>query len=273
MSDDNSLGHEAPTTEAYPAARVKIEPIVRRDLTIETLSRLAKLIGGLKPGARLPTERELCQMLGVGRSTLREVIRTLDFLGVVQVRQGSGTYVAGADDGGVEKLLAVGLALERCSVGEIVEVRRILEEQAARLAALHRTEGELAHMEEVVARMKASAREPAQAASLDLEFHILVARASHNGVLAHLLAGFRPLLELWIQRAVRQPEVIEEIVTEHAAVLRAIADQNPDAARARMFLHLTEAAARLYQTLGKDHSTASYLPALLGSSPGPDGST
>jgi len=242
----------------------EIEPISRHDLMLETISRLAKLVGGAEPGSRLPAERELCEMLGVGRSTLREAVRTLSFIGAVQVRQGSGTYVARTRGAAVEKLLSIGLVLERCSISEVIEVRRMLEIQAVRLAADRHDEADRRALETVMEQMAAAAADPPRASSLDLEFHILLARASHNHVLSHLISGLRPLLELWINRAVNHQVLVKEIVREHLQVLEAVIDRDPDRAEARMFLHLTEAAGRLYSVLGKDHSTGTYLSTLLG---------
>ncbi len=233
----------------------------------ETISRLAQLVAGAEPGSRLPTERELCEMFGVGRSTLREAIRTLWFIHAVEVRQGSGTYVAETNGAAVEKLLSIGLVLERCSVSEVIEVRRMLEIQAVRLAADRHEESDRRALEDVMRRMEGATDEPQLASSLDLEFHILLARASHNRVLAHFISGLRPLLVLWINRAVNRKEIVEEIVREHWHVLQAVLDRDPDCAEARMFLHLTEAASRLYAVLGKDHSTAPYLSILLGNGP------
>jgi GntR family transcriptional repressor for pyruvate dehydrogenase complex len=244
-----------------PAA---IEPISRQDLMLETISRLAQLVGGAEPGSRLPAERELCEMFGVGRSTLREAVRTLSFIGAVQVRQGSGTFVAESPGAAGEKLLSIGLTLERCSVSEIIEVRRMLEVQAVRLAADRRDETDLRAMQDVMDRMAASTADPGRASTLDLEFHILLSRASHNHVLCHLITGLRPLLELWMDRAVNRREVIEAIVREHMQVLQAVIDRDPGRAEACMYLHLTEAAGRLYAVLGKNHSAGNYLSTVLG---------
>ncbi|MBI1897103.1 MAG: FadR family transcriptional regulator [Acidobacteria bacterium] len=184
-----------------------IQKIARPDLTLETMTRLAQLVAGSEPGAKLPTERELCEMLGVGRSTLREAIGALAFVGAIQVRQGSGTFVNAVGEGGVERLISIALVLERCTVAEVVEVRRMLEVQAARLAA---------------------------------ENHA----ASDRQALEHT-------------------DIIDAILGEHAAILRAVFDRDSERAAAQMFIHQSNAAERLYAVLGKDHSTGSYLSALV----------
>ena len=227
------------------------------------MSRLAHLVGTSESGSRLPAERELCEMLGVGRSTLREAVRSLAFIGAIHVRQGSGTFVTGAGEGGVEKLIAIGLVLERCTVPDIVEFRRTLEVQAARLAAERHQAPDREALGRAVTGFSASLECPAQAAQHDLEFHVLLAKASHNGVLTHFANGIRPLLEIWITNAVNRSDVTRAVCAEHEEILRAVYDRDPDRAAARMFIHQTNAAERLHAVLGRDHSTGSYLSALM----------
>ncbi|MBI3280882.1 MAG: FadR family transcriptional regulator [Acidobacteria bacterium] len=240
-----------------------IQKIARPDLTLETMTRLAQLVAGSEPGAKLPTERELCEMLGVGRSTLREAIGALAFVGAIQVRQGSGTFVNAVGEGGVERLISIALVLERCTVAEVVEVRRMLEVQAARLAAENHAASDRQALEHIMRQMTAAAGSPHAAARHDLEYHVVLARASHNRVLSHLLYGLRPLLEIWISNAVNRTDIIDAILGEHTAILRAVFDRDSERAAAQMFIHQSNAAERLYAVLGKDHSTGSYLSALV----------
>lgn len=240
-----------------------IEKIARPDLTLETLSRLAHLVGISEPGSRLPSERELCEMLGVGRSTLREAIQSLAFIGAVQVRQGSGTFVTGEGESGVEKFIAIGLVLERSTVADIVEFRRMLEVQAARLAAERHHAADREALDRAMAGFAASLDCPAQASQHDLEFHVLLANASHNRVIGHFVNGIRPLLEIWITNAVNRREITQAVCAEHQEILRAVYDRDPEQAAARMFIHQSNAAERLYSVLGRDHSAGSYLSALM----------
>lgn len=240
-----------------------LERISRQDLALETTTRLAQLVAASEPGSRLPTERELCAQLGVGRSTLREAMRSLAFIGAIQPRQGSGTYVSTQEDQPVEKLIGLGLMLQRSSVHEVIEVRRILEVEAVRIAAEKHDESDRRQLESVMQTMAQLAAQPAQASRYDVQYHVLLARASHNSVLVHLINGMRRLLEIWITKAVNRQPVVEDIVREHNDVLRAVFAREPNRAAASMFIHLTNAADRLFAVLGKDHSTASYISALL----------
>ncbi len=243
-----------------------IRPILRHDLHLETTSRLARLIAAAEPGSRLPTERELCQRLGVGRSTVREALRSLSFVGAIQPRQGSGTYVAPVEDAAVDRLLGLGLLVQRSRVYEVIEARRILEVQAVRLAAERYQESDRRELVAVMQRMSGAISEPPKASRYDLQYHVLLARASHNSVLVHFINGMRGLLEMWIKRAVNRPAVIEEIVREHNQVLEAVFDRDADRAAELMAAHLSNAAERLFAVIGKDQSAADYIASLLADS-------
>ena len=240
-----------------------VEKISRLDLRLETTVRLAKLVAICEPGTRLPTERELCEKLGVGRSTLREAIRSLAFIGAIYPRQGSGTYVTALEDQTVERLISLGITLQRATVQEIIEARRALEIDAVRMAAARYTQSDRHELEAVMQAMIASSADPVKASRYDLQYHVTLATASHNSVLVHFINGMRALLEMWMTKAVNRIPVVEEIVREHNSVLEAVFDRNPDKAAARMDLHLEKAAERLLSVVGKDQSMADYLFLLL----------
>lgn len=257
---------DQPVTEKLAASQEGVdtpEKIIRQDLALETTVHLARLVASSQPGARLPTERELCERLGVGRSTLREAVSSLAFIGAIQPRQGSGTYVSAENDLPVERLIGLGLMLQRSTVEEVIEVRRILEVESVRLAAERFEESDRRALEAIMAKMSELAADPSQASRCDVEYHVLLARASHNSVLVHLINGMRSLLEIWITKAVNRQPVVEEIVREHNAVLRAVFSRQPDRAAASMLVHLANAAERLFSVVGKDHSTANYIALLL----------
>jgi|SRR5581483_2461684 len=251
------------SAKSMPAPLIAIDKIERSDLALETAARLAQLIAASEAGSRLPPEKDLCRQLGVGRSTLREAIRSLALLGAVQPRQGSGTYVSILEDQAAEKLIALALSLQRSKVHEIIEVRRTLEVEAARLAAEHHDSDDRGELESIMGRMEAAASRPEEASVCDLEFHVRLAKASHNQVLMHFIGGMRSLLGFWMGRAVNQEEVVRDIIREHNDVLRAVSNRQGDRAAASMFLHQTNAAERLFAVVGRDHSTAEYIPLLL----------
>ncbi|GAA4204125.1 FadR/GntR family transcriptional regulator [Actinocatenispora rupis] len=178
-------------------------------------------------GSRIPTEPDLVAQLGVGRNTLREAVRALAHLGLLESRQGAGTYVR-ADS---ELAGAVRRRLAHAELRDLMEVRRAFEVEAARLAALRRTEEDL-----VVLRAALRARDEAWDAQdadvfveTDARFHHTVAECAHNRVLAELYADFgvqlRDILHTCVGETVRP-----EGYLSHTGLVDAIAAGDPDRA-------------------------------------------
>jgi len=230
---------------------------------LETASLLAQMVASAEPGSRLPTERELCVQLGVGRSTLREAMRSLAFIGAIRVRQGSGTYVSDVGDANVERLISLGLMLQHTKVHETIEARQILEVQAVRMAATRHDDCDRDELQSIMRSLAASSSNPAEASRYDLQFHVRLARASHNSVLVHFVNGMRALFEIWINKAVNRRPVIEDIIGEHNAILDAVLARNVELAAAQMTVHLTNAAERLFSVAGRNQSTADFISLLL----------
>jgi GntR family transcriptional regulator, transcriptional repressor for pyruvate dehydrogenase complex len=246
-----------------------VPPITRQDLHLEVTTRLARLVVASAPGTRLPTERELCERFGVGRSSVREALRSLAFVGAVEQRQGSGTFVSTLPSGAVDRLIGLGLMVQRSKVHEVVESRRALEIETARLAAIRHNETERVQLAEVMSAMRSAEQDPVQLRQLDLRYHVLLARASHNSVLLHFVNGMRSLLGIWIGRAVSDSEVMSQIVVEHEEILEAVFRRDSEQAAHLMDVHLTKGAARLLAVIGREQTAADYIVALL-EQPSPD---
>jgi GntR family transcriptional repressor for pyruvate dehydrogenase complex len=257
------LAPERPLPQDGNAA---IGRISKQDRHLETTSRLAQFVASSEPGVRLPTERDLCAQLGVGRSTLREAIRALSFIGAVRVRQGSGTYVGGVGDSNVDRLIGLGLMVQRSQVHEVIEARQILEVQAVRMSAERHDPSDREELRAIMTNMAAAIDDPSEASRYDLLYHVRLARSSHNSVMVHFINGMRALFEIWIHRAVNRRPIVEEIVREHNSILDAVFARNADLAAARMTVHLTNAADRLFLVIGKGQSAADYISLLLAGS-------
>lgn len=224
----------------------------RRPLVDQVISSLRELIEqeGLRQGDRLPSEPQLAQRLGVGRSTLREAIRALSHSGVLETRQGSGTFVAA---GSAQALLDVRLAEAR--VAEVFEVRRALEVLIAQVAPLRRTD-------EHVQRMRAAlqqCREHAASGDLrafvaaDAEFHQVTAEATGNSVLVELYAVLRRSLE-GASVAIADLVELHHANDLHAVLLGAIADAEPDAAVTATRRHLDD-TVKLFESAREASAT------------------
>ena len=208
-----------------------------RDRVVQHVRRLIES-GGLKPGDRLPGERDLAHELGVSRPSVRSGLEALESMGVVVSRRGSGTYIAdGPPDLGTEPLSLLA-TLHRFTPAEMFEARLVLEVGIACLAA-RRAEGEpLAAMAEEVTEMFASVEDPAAFLRHDVRFHRAVAAGCGNRVIAGLMemvaAQFYELRKETVERA-RNLRASAEM---HRRIFRAIRARDAEGARAAMAEHL-----------------------------------
>lgn len=211
------------------------------------------LSGEFGVGDRLPPERELAAALEVGRSAVREATQALAMLGLVEVRQGAGTYVRGTTSDLLPRTLEWGLLLGDKGTRDLVETRIGIEVEVARLAAEHATADDLVRLETLVAQMRASIDDdPEPLVKLGVAFHLALAQAAHNDVLAGLLASLSELLRAWTRRlrtGGAGRSAVSVRVEQHEAVLDACRRADPDAAGAAMRAHLQSSLERLEETL------------------------
>lgn len=200
--------------------------------------------GRYRAGDRLPTERELAEQLGVGRTSVREGLRFLEKLGILEVRQGTGTIVRSLSLGEVfDHLVPVQTIIELPDrdVRHIMHVRRVLEAESAQLAALNATGRQLDRLEELLEGMAASLGRPRDYLELDLEFHVVVAEAAANPVLAHLIDLIRTIYTRYFEIVLRDPDMNETSLGFHRLLYAALRDRDPEAARHHILAHLDQA--------------------------------
>ncbi len=216
------------------------------DVVIETVKSMLRE-GTLRAGDRIPIERELALQLGVSRGSLREAIRALIALGVLEARQGDGTYVTSLDS--TRLLSPVGFYAELhgpSSAVELLAVRRVLEAESAALAATRLLKSELDELEAILARvdeMFAGTEEPDAERTIeaDVEFHRLIARASGNTTLAGLIDNLSTRTirtRLWRSHTHRAS--IRAAHLQHRAILAALVERDPSRAQIRMSTHLLD---------------------------------
>jgi DNA-binding FadR family transcriptional regulator len=208
-----------------------LQSAARAPLVSQVIAQLrAQITSGEWPvGRRLPPEPELAAALGVGRNTLREAVLALVHAGLLERRQGSGTYVR-AD---TELTTAVARRVADARIADVIEVRRALEVEAARLAAQRRTPEDLAALDvALVAREAAWETGDAGAfVDADLVLHQAVVAAAHNQVLAELYHDFREALRESLTGTIG-PELSPERHLDHAGLVDAIRAGDPDRAAA-----------------------------------------
>ncbi|SDR74608.1 DNA-binding transcriptional regulator, FadR family [Friedmanniella luteola] len=197
--------------------------------------------GRLQPGQRFPIESELCSELGVSRSSLREAVRMLAALGVVEVRQGSGTYVAQLRAADIVRSLSLTLGLLPLEgLLEIYELRRVLEGHAASQAAARRPDGLVERMDALLVELEASTDAEASG-ELDHRFHSMIAEAGGNPTLAALLEVFRSRSRNYqIFDSDAGPEIKRVSDDGHRAIATAIAARDSGGAETAAAAHVAE---------------------------------
>ena len=216
---------------------------VRKDRRYEQVAaQIQRLIasGALSPGDRLPPERELAAKFGVGRSSLRDAIRTLEVMGIVESRHGSGTVVRDLSTDALVVPLASVLAHKRELVAELLDVRRMIEPALAARAAANATEEELSRLEDIVRRQAEKVRRGEQSIEEDSEFHYAIALAARNSVVLKVLDVLMDLLRESRARSLQVKGRPERSCAGHRRILRAIKRRDGPAAEAAVRKHLKE---------------------------------
>jgi DNA-binding FadR family transcriptional regulator len=202
------------------------------------------LAGRIAAGAKLPPERSLAERFGVSRPIVREVLRSLAERGFVEILPSRGTYVREARPSDGARSLDTSYRRRNATIRELTEARLMLETYAARLAAVNATEVEIAAMRRCLDDF-AAAGHVLEQARLDLAFHALVVRASHNTVIETMYASITSLTFELMLRSLSDRQVHQAGTPLHENVWQAIHDRDPDRAESAMQDHL-DVARRLY---------------------------
>lgn len=229
MSDDQ-------TPESVLALR---RPIERRNTYELVAESLLALISErhLKPGDTLPTERELMQHYGVGRSSVREALRMLESKGLISAG-GSGAFAVADFRNPLNDSLSLLLAVEEGSLRELFEVRRILEGEAVALATERGNKSYLERMRAATELMREGLANREEYIEADVAFHLTIAEATQNRLILHLMHAIRDQLERALGSIYKIPGSPEQSIEDHGLIIAAMAEGRPDEARDRMREHL-----------------------------------
>lgn len=238
-------------------------------LTDEAIEKIKEMIvsGQFRPGDRLPSEDELAAALGLSRSSLREAVRALSLVRILDVRQGDGTYVTSLNP---EVLLdAVSFVIDfhqDDSVTNFVEVRRMLEPQATAIAARTATAEQVAELRAILQRGSLSL--PTEIfVDIDREFHRTLNSYCGNPVLGALLESLSsPTHRARVWRGVTDIDAHQRTRNEHAAIVDAIENHQPEVAAARAMVHVAgvEDWLRRFRPQGDDRESGGPEPAAAG---------
>ena len=208
--------------------------------------------GGLRPGERLPPERELCERLSVSRTVVREALNLLEARGLISIEHGRGAVVSGGNTDAVRDTLALILRVRPKALWELLEMRKILEVEISGLAAERATKEGVEAMRAQLRRMAASIDVPQGYVDADVEFHALLARGAGNAVLLTMLDPIVDLLRASRQvSAARRPGSALRALGEHEKILRRVEAGDAQGARREMRAHLENTVKDIEAVLGE----------------------
>jgi GntR family transcriptional regulator, transcriptional repressor for pyruvate dehydrogenase complex len=216
--------------------------VIRRSKVYEEVARQLEqmILKKLHPGDKLPSERELAETLGVSRSSIRDAIRSLELMGMVEPRQGAGTVVREISADAIMNPLTAVLRHKLELVSELLDFRKMLEPPLAARAAAHATEEELAEMEEILRRQELKFRAGELAMEEDSEFHYSIAMASGNTVVLKVIDILMDLLRDTRERSLQSQGRPQKSLAGHRRILAAIKRRDGEGAKAAMRRHIED---------------------------------
>jgi GntR family transcriptional regulator, transcriptional repressor for pyruvate dehydrogenase complex len=249
MASEGKAGtaRESLSPAAEPGLFSKVSVGRMSEVIVEKIRDLMR-DGQLRPGDRLPPERELCERFGVSRVTMREALRMLESAGLVEIRVGArgGAFVTAPSSNRVGEGLADLLTLSVISAADVTEVRLILEVGIVPLVCERATEDDLIALEKICERSEEALRAGEYSMDMSLEFHTVVAQATHNPALEMLVESFRgPILMSLQQAKDAAPEMGGLGTKEHELFIEAVRRRDADKASRIMREHLTRTAHRV----------------------------
>jgi len=219
------------------------QPIKAKKIYEEIVEQIRGMItrGDLKPGDKLPAERDMAESLGVSRASVREALTALETVGILDIRPGEGTFVKRTSDSETFESLTLLLSVEQTPEVQMMEVRRILETESAALAAKRGTTADLQKIEDSLLVMK-TADSISEAVDADVRFHFAIAEATKNSVLLRIMNTVADLMHQTFRQdresLYSNPQLGARVLREHEAILEAIQARNPDEAWAKMLEHI-----------------------------------
>lgn len=234
------------------------KPIRPKKISEEIVGQIKELIstGELKPGARIPSEREMANLLGVSRPSVREALMVLEATGFVESRQGGGTYVRSLAETALADPLSnlVGERTPRMLYA-LVEVRMGLESWSAFLAAQRAEDQEIDRLRDLYTTMEEQAASGGWDPEIDAQFHYTITEATHNTLQVHVLDTIHTLFNTTIMVALtefyKKENYIDLLLSQHKDILDAIADHDPERAREKMMNHLDLVEKKMNEFLEK----------------------
>ncbi len=217
-------------------------PIKARKLSDEVYKQIVSLIssGDLKPGDKIPSERELAADMGISRQSIREALNRAEVMQLIEVRQGEGSFILSSVNESLKPPLTLIIEKEAGRIFDFLEIRKLVEGWCAEKAALEATPDELENMEEILDKMKKVASKDKQWEAMDLKLHLSFAKATHNVIAVHIMealkSNFRPFFRF--TKSMPSSERIDVLWQHHYEIYTAIKQRDPETAKKKVIAHL-----------------------------------
>lgn len=233
---------------------MEIKKLERKKVWEKVSDQIKYLIitGDWQPGRRLPAEIELANQFGVSRPTLREALRQLNLLGLVDIRHGEGNFVSYPDAESFMGPLLPLLIENKDNILAITEARNMIEVKTASLAASRASEEEIESLSNYLQQMLASNNNKEQFAKTDHLFHKQISLATHNPIIIKMYQAIEDLLIGQQLRIIELPDAVKNGIMEHQKIFNAIKSRNIIAAQAAMHNHMEGTLERILDNLKKE---------------------
>lgn len=238
---------------AIMAKALKINQVHKVKIYKDIVEQLKKFIlsGHLKEGYRLPTEREFASQFGVSRVSVRQALTVLYEMGLVEGRPGGGTFVSHGIKDRILTPITATLLAEKELLEEPLEVRRLIEPEITRLAALRATAKNIKEMERILLLQEAKAKENFPITEEDTLFHEEIAKSAGNSILIKLVQSLHHYLKASRHQSLIAPGGNQRSISDHRKIFAAIARKDSEAAYQDMVDHLNNVERLISQTLRK----------------------
>ena len=216
------------------------KPIKPLRVSDEIVNQIKGLIsqGRLKPGDRLPPERELVELLGVSRPSLREAPNSLTTMGFLEVKQAKRTFVKSMTSPMIQDPLSLLIKADTQRIFDLIEVRKALEAWTAFHAAERATEEDIRQLEAILQKMKGAMKKGESWEKLDADFHLALAQATHNTIQIHIMSTIYDLLKESTANIFTDPKKLQKLLEQHGSICSAVRGHAPDKAREQTMEHL-----------------------------------
>jgi GntR family transcriptional regulator, transcriptional repressor for pyruvate dehydrogenase complex len=243
--------HDALRTRPSSRESKLLEPIKKTRIPEEIADRIRRLIldTTFQPGRALPSERLLARRFGVSRGSVRDALRMLEILGLLEMRHGQGTFPRELSVDRLVAPLATVLAYRPDLQDELMDVRRMFEPAVARAAALRVTDEDLVSFDRVLTAQRRKLKTGQSAIVEDTAFHAALARATRNRVIVHIMETLNNLLVESRKRTLREKGRPARSLEGHEAIVAAVRRRDPEAAARAMHDHIDQIAGFLQNTL------------------------